>query len=104
MDASLRKMGDGPPLFRGTPAAKPAGWPTVSANVAAHAILGAMSAGSVLPADRVVHVDNGFTYVAPAAHATYAAPAARDPYIAPAGPGASETAIHGVGIAVNSHA
>ncbi len=69
-----------------------------------HAILGGMRAGSVLPVDRVVHIASGTTYVAPAAHATYSAPAARDPYIAPAGPGASETAIHGIGTAVNSHA
>ncbi len=62
------------------------------------------TAGSVLPADQIVHVSHGSSYVAPAAHATYDAPAAHDPYIAPAGPGASETAIHGIGVAVNSHA
>jgi hypothetical protein len=59
---------------------------------------------SVLPDDQVVHFSRGPGYIAPPTHYDYSAPAAHATYIAPAGPGASETAIHGVGIGVNVHA
>jgi NitT/TauT family transport system substrate-binding protein len=67
-------------------------------------ILAAMSSTqSVLPTDQVVHFSHGPGFVAPAAASTYSAPAAHDTYIAPAGRGASELAIHGVGVTVDSH-
>jgi hypothetical protein len=61
------------------------------------------STQSVLPTDQVVHFSRGPGYIAPAAASTYSAPAAHDTYIAPAGRGASEMAIHGVGVSVDSH-